>query len=87
MDEPTPNGKGNGEIETITCLLHPNLISCADIMETVFPGYVPVSMPVYYIYHRYGPLAQSREQRICNSKVAGWSPAWSTTYDTGRLLQ
>lgn len=32
---------------------------------------------ILYIYHRYGPLAQSREQRICNSKVAGWSPAWS----------
>lgn len=41
---------------------------------------------ILYIYHRYGPLAQSREQRICNSKVAGWNPAWSTKSDTGRLL-
>lgn len=40
---------------------------------------------ILYIY-RYGPLAQSREQRLCTPEVAGWIPAWSTIYDTGRLL-
>ena len=40
---------------------------------------------ILYIY-RYGPIAQSREQRLCTPKVAGWIPARSTTYDTGRLL-
>lgn len=40
---------------------------------------------ILYIY-RYGPVVQSREQRLCKPKVAGWSPAWSTTHDTGRLL-
>lgn len=40
---------------------------------------------ILYIY-RYGPLAQSREQRLCTPEVAGWIPAWSTIHDTGRLL-
>lgn len=79
-------GRGTGRIETIACLLHIIWQFAQILWRRISRLRSRLHAGILYIYHRYGPLAQSREQRICNSKVAGWNPAWSTKSDTGRLL-
>lgn len=65
-------GRGAGRNNRLPASRHP--ANCADIMETVFPGCVPASVLIYYIY-RHGLVAQSGEQQLCKLKDAGSSPA------------